>query len=101
VAHKEIAETVETMELVPLAGALHEVFFEWNVMRDFALKQCVDFYKADKKGKIKTRKGRKPLSRRVRYTIGLIEKAGLWLLLFIFFLKLYEIGMWLVGLVVG
>jgi hypothetical protein len=99
VAHKEISEIVETMELVPLAGSLHEVFFEWNVMRDVALKQCADFFKAEKKGKIKTRNGRKPLSRRVRYTIGLFEKAGLWLVLFIFFLKVYEMGMWLIGLI--
>eukprot|EP00520_Triparma_pacifica_P015683 CAMPEP_0118637164 /NCGR_PEP_ID=MMETSP0785-20121206/3008_1 /TAXON_ID=91992 /ORGANISM="Bolidomonas pacifica, Strain CCMP 1866" /LENGTH=356 /DNA_ID=CAMNT_0006528335 /DNA_START=29 /DNA_END=1096 /DNA_ORIENTATION=+ len=77
-AQNEVSDCVETMELVPIAGSLHEAFFEWDVMRDFMIKRCVEFYKAEKMGKVKTRKGRKPPSRMVRYVMGLLEKAFLW-----------------------
>ena len=89
---------METMELVPIAGSLHEAFFEWDVMRDFMIKRCVEFYKAEKRGKVKTRKGRKPPSRMVRYVMGLLEKAFLWAVLLGFLYNIFTFGRWVLGI---
>jgi len=95
---KEVDKVMETMELLPIAGSLHEVLFEQDVMRDFAIEKILGFYKKKKIGKVKERKGSKPLSRRTRYIMGLMEKLTLWVALFWTVWKVVGFGRWLIGM---
>ena len=87
-------DTVRTSRKVPIAGSLHEAFFEIDTIRDFTISTVVDFLQAKKTGVFKERKFPKPPTRAQRN----FASAVLQLLLLLFCCYfLYRQLMWFAG----